>query len=395
MKDGGRRRAKLQIETACAMNKQKWLKVELYGGAWTLMGLISASQVNLLLVRYITSPVSRTTLVLWQMVVWYLWCAFTPLVLALGRRFPLERERLLRNACLHGVAGLIFAAAHIAFCAFTGQLVLPNEMGRASFWSVFRTTALQSIHFELLIYWAVLGSGYAFNYYRRYRERELAAAQLERQLVEAQLQVLKMQLHPHFLFNTLNTIATMVRQQENQTAVRMLAGLGDLLRYALAQMDKQEIPLKQELEFLELYLEIEQARFGDRLTVSMQIATETLDAAVPNLILQPLVENAVRHGISKRAAAGSIEISAWRQEDELHLQVSDDGPGLPEDMTATHRQGLGLANTRARLEGLYGADHQFALHNGAGVTAKLVIPFRPSFKPQENQDGKDTNAHRG
>ncbi|HMY72359.1 MAG TPA: histidine kinase, partial [Blastocatellia bacterium] len=199
---------------------------------------------------------------------------------------------------------------------------------------------------------------------------------------------------PHFLFNTLNTIATLVRKQDNDAAVRMLAGLSDLLRHTLAQVDKQEVPLKQELEFIEQYLEIEQARFRDRLTVHWQVASETLTASVPNLILQPLVENAVRHGISKRAAGGTIEIRAWRDGDELLMQVRDDGPGLPESAEASPGLGVGLANTQARLERLYGANHKFTLRNGKGVTVTLAIPFL-LFDGAEQDDGKDKSLDRG
>ncbi len=211
-------------------SRPDWRKLVFYGVAWTLIGLLCASQVNLLLVGYLTVPVSRTTLVLWQLLVWYLWAAYTPLVLWLGRRCPLERGRWWRNLGWHIAASLIFSVTHAACYAVTGRLVLPHDMGRAPFAVTFRITLLQLSHFELLIYWAVLGSGFAFDFYRRYRERELAAAQLETQLAEAQLQALKMQLHPHFLFNTLNTIATLVRKQDNDGAVRMLAGLSGLLR---------------------------------------------------------------------------------------------------------------------------------------------------------------------
>ncbi|MBL8167109.1 MAG: sensor histidine kinase [Acidobacteria bacterium] len=381
--------------------KQFWFRVALYAGAWTLVGLVLASEVNnFWLLRYQRErPFSRSMLVLWQMVGWYGWGLLTPLVLWLGRRFPFDRQRWLRSAIVHTLAGLILAALHLAFFTWTGRLAMAGEFRQAPFSELYRIFALNHLHFELLLYWAVLGSGLAFNYYRRYRERELAAAQLERQLVEAQLQALKMQLHPHFLFNTLNTIATLVRKQENDAAVQMLVGLGDLLRHALQQADKQEVPLKQELEFIEQYLEIEQARFRDRLMVRMQIAPETLSASVPNLILQPLVENAVRHGISQRVTAGLIEITARRVGHELHLQVRDDGPGLAAADSANEGQGVGLANTRARLERLYGEQHRFALQNGQGVTATVVIPFHGSQTETSQEhgqgQGKDTNADRG
>ena len=356
------------------MKKQRRFIIGLYALAWTLVGLVSGSKASVLFVRYLTAPVSRAALVWWQVAVWWLWGLFTPLVLALGRRFPLERDRLRRNAWLHIAGSLLFAAAHMAVSSYTGQLVLPVDMGRLPFRTVFLNTVLNDLHFELLIYWGVLGSGYAYNYYRRYRERELAAAHLQRQLAEAQLQALKMQLHPHFLFNTLNTIATLARKQEMDAVVQMLAGLGDLLRHTLEQADKQEVPLREELDFIERYLALEQARFHDRLTVRMKIAPETLTAAVPSLILQPLVENAVRHGVTKHATAGVIEISAARAAGKLRLLVSDDGPGLP-DAFSVETEGIGLRNTRARLARLYGDEHSFALRNGVGLTVEMVIPF--------------------
>lgn len=373
------------------MNNPRWLIIGLYTGVWTLIGLASASKATLLFVRYLTVPVSRATLVLWQLVVWYAWGLLTPLVLLLGRRFPFERGNWRRNTLLHLMGGFVFSAAHMAFSTFMGRLVLSVDMGRLPFLTVFRNTALQDLPFELMIYGGVLGSGYAFSYYRRYREHELAAAQLQQQLLAAQLQALKMQLHPHFLFNLLNTITTLVRQQRNDTAVQMLAGLGDLLRYALAQEGKQFVSLEQELAFIEQYLELEQARFGDRLTVRMQIAADTLDAAVPNLILQPLVENAIRHGIARLTTAGTLEIKSRRVNGALHLQVSDNGPGLTLSLPTS---GLGLTNTSARLTAIYADDFEFTLHNDAGVTAKLVIPFRPYTETLEHDDGKDSHIDR-
>jgi two-component system, LytTR family, sensor kinase len=356
-------------------NEQQWMTMRRYAVAWTVVGLISATQATLLWPASYPPPESRPKLVAWHLLSWYGWAALTPVVFWVARHCPLEGRHWWSKVLLHALAGLAVALAHLSFFVWTWRLLEPQVARRAPFIANLQQVMYQGLVFEWLIYWLVLGSISVLDYYRRYRERELAAEQLQRQLAEAQLQALKMQLHPHFLFNTLNTIAMLVRKQDSDAAVRMLAGLGDLLRHTLEQADKQEAPLQEELDFIERYLAIEQARFHDRLTVRMRIAPDTLTAAVPSLILQPLVENAVRHGIARRAAAGLIEITAAREADRVRLQVCDDGPGLPEDFAAED-EGVGLRNTRARLARLYGDEHGIALRNGAGLTVELVIPFR-------------------
>jgi len=187
-----------------------------------------------------------------------------------------------------------------------------------------------------------------------------------------------MQLHPHFLFNTLNAIAGLVRDRKDKAAVQMIAGLSDLLRHTLENSGKQEVPLREELDFLELYLDIQQMRFSDRLTVRMEVAPETLNARVPNLILQPLVENAIRHGVAARVSAGEVYISARRENGALELKVADDGPGLKRGWRIEDAGGIGLSNTRERLAQLYGKEHRFEVRNreGGGVEAALLIPWR-------------------
>ena len=252
-----------------------------------------------------------------------------------------------------------------------------------SFVEMFSSRALNQIHLDLLIYGATIGMSYAVSYYFRFREREFRASQLESQLAQAQLQTLKMQLHPHFLFNTLNAIAGLVRDSRNKAAVNMLAGLSDLLRYTLENAGKQQVPLREELEFLELYLDIQQMRFSDRLRVELHIEPETLSALVPNLILQPLVENAIRHGISRRAAAGLVGVSANRDGGDLHIRIYDDGPGLKQDNGNRMVEGVGLSNTRARLKQLYSGEQNFSLAErpNGGVEAVLIIPF--TVAPEE------------
>jgi LytS/YehU family sensor histidine kinase len=278
---------------------------------------------------------------------------------------------------VHIPACLLIAAAHLAFFEYVLVTLKPFGPQRDSrtFLEQFLGRATSQLHIELLIYAATLGLGYAVSYYARFREREFRASQLEAQLAQAQLQALKMQLHPHFLFNTLNGIASLVRDNKNRAAVDMLAGLSDLLRYTLENAGKQEVPLKEELEFLELYLGIQQMRFPDRLRVEMRVAPETLDALVPNLILQPIVENAIRHGISQRPTPGVVGIEASRDGERLRVNVYDDGPGLrPNGGTGG---GVGLSNTRERLAQLYGERQRFTLseREGGGVEAALVLPF--------------------
>jgi sensor histidine kinase YesM len=297
----------------------------------------------------------------------------TPLILYLSRRFRVERGRL-RNLLIHLVASLGFSliqsGAYIALISFTDPLSEP-------FADVLQEFVVTGLHFNLLTYWALVALSHAADYYRKYQDRELSASQLRAQLAHAQLNALKMQLHPHFLFNTLNAIAVLVRKSSNKEAINMLSGLSGLLRHSLENIDTQEI-LNEELEFLKRYLEIEQVRFNDRLRVRMEVEQETLAALVPNLILQPLVENAIRHGIGRRSAAGVLEISARRENGRLWLQVRDDGPGIPVNGKNLVRVQIGLTNTRTRLQQLYGEEQTFELCNavGGGAVATLAIPFR-------------------
>jgi LytS/YehU family sensor histidine kinase len=235
----------------------------------------------------------------------------------------------------------------------------------------------KKFHMAFLTYWVVTGVSHAFEFYRRSRQSELRASRLEAQLSRAELHALKMQLHPHFLFNTLNTISALVHRDPRQ-ADRMVARLGDLLRLTLDNQGVEEVSLKEELEFLQKYLEIEQTRFHDRLTVELDVDPASLDARLPNLLLQPLVENAIKHGVSARPGAGRIEISARRENGTLNLRVRDDGNGLPAySKPDCSRSGVGLANTRARLVQLYGPAQRFELANaeGGGCEVTISIPY--------------------
>jgi two-component system LytT family sensor kinase len=307
----------------------------------------------------------------------------TPLIQWAGRRFPIERSRWQRGVLMHllifaGVSCLnmaVFTALYMSIKPFDVlQSALP-------FTHQYYEKLLARFPLDFLIYSAILGLGYAFDYYEKYRERETRAIQLETQLAQAQLETLKMQLQPHFLFNTLHAISSLVRDQKNKVAVQMIVGLSGLLRHSLENIGRQEVTLREELEFLELYLDIQQMRFSDRLKIEMNVEPEALDAAVPNLILQPIVENAIRHGIGPRVAGGMIELSARNENGILEIKVRDDGQGLQQGWLWQKAGGIGLTNTKARLEQLYGAEHRFHVRNrsGGGVEALLAFPFRPAI----------------
>jgi sensor histidine kinase YesM len=227
-----------------------------------------------------------------------------------------------------------------------------------------------------MTYWTIVGLSHAILYYRESRDRALRTSQLETRLVEAQLKALQQQLHPHFLFNTLHAISALMHR-DVEAADRTLMRLSDLLRLTLEHIGQQEILLQAELDFLSKYLQIEQTRFADRLIVRFDVHSETLDTLVPNLILQPLVENAIKHGVARKAGPGHIDISARREGDKLRMEVRDDGVGLSEDALTALQKGIGVSTTRARLQHLFGADYRFEFHRQtAGLAVVVAIPWR-------------------
>jgi sensor histidine kinase YesM len=235
---------------------------------------------------------------------------------------------------------------------------------------------LLNFDWEMMTYWAVVGLSHALSYHREAQSRELRASQLETRLVEAQLQALQRQLQPHFLFNTLNTISALMHR-DVEAADAMIARLSDLLRMSLDMVGVQEVSLKDELDFLSKYLEIERTRFRDRLTVVFDVQPDTFDALVPNLLLQPLVENAIKHGVGPRPAPGTITIRSRRVGGLLELNVQDDGVGLSAARLSDFNRGIGLSNTRSRLEHLYGTLHRFEFRQPpqGGLLVLIEIPL--------------------
>ncbi len=316
-------------------------------------------------------------LFLWQAGGWSLWGLAAPAVLALGRRLRLERGRRVRNVLAHAAIGVVLAIAHLAPVTWLTQAIDPYQPVQSglAFSAQYRELIPTWFPLNVLVYWGILGAGQAWHYYRRFRERELRASQLEALLARAELQALKLQLHPHFLFNSLNAVAGLVRRGDNPQAVRMLAGLSDLLRYVLDNAERQTVLLGEELEFIRRYLEIQQLRFGDRLASELAVEPTALAVRVPNLVLQPLVENALEHGVAGRGR-GRIRLTGELRGGRLLLAVEDDGAGLDAGGASF---GVGLENTRARLEQQYGGDFglELALGDGGGVVARLDLPAAP------------------
>ena len=337
-----------------------------------MLALLFASQ-TLLYYAYAGNVFNRVSS--WRVIVpaladWYLWAALTPVIAWLARRAPIVSGNWRRALLVHVPASIAFAML---------KLGLRVALGRVS--PMLATTTLQNLmlaqlHLNLITYWVIAGLAHAVDYYRKFRERELRASQLEARLAQAQLEVLRMQLHPHFLFNTLHAISTLVRKDPD-AAERTIAELSDLLRLTLETLGREKATVKDEMEFIDRYLAIQQTRFGDRLVVRQRIDPEALDALVPSQILQPLVENAIRHAIAPRAAGGTLDIDIRRTDHHVTLSVRDDGPGLPAGGIDELKLGVGLTNTRARLAELYGRGDHLKLSNAAdgGVVAEITIPL--------------------
>jgi sensor histidine kinase YesM len=355
--------------------RRGWFKFAIILLVWTVLGLLFTGQAyygELLGEK----PRPWTDAAKSQMVHPYLWALATPLVLWLAGRFPIEQPRWKRNLCVHLFFGTL-CAIFVAGLYHVSQFYFFSYGQRPfAFVNTVRTIIWNSVE-NYGVYGLILLLHHVYRYYTRFRQGELRASQLEARLSQAQLQALKMQLHPHFLFNTLHSISSLVHKNP-EAADRMLARLGDFLRMTLENSGAQEVKLKQELEFLRCYLEIERIRFQDRLTTEMNIDPRALDTRVPNLILQPIVENAIRHGVAPRSAPGRIEIQAKQHNGTLRIEVKDNGPGLLPNQRADGllHKGLGLANTKARLEQLYGAAHRLELaeNPGGGLLVALEIP---------------------
>ena len=358
-------------------------------GFWTLLGLLESSKAYLSeRVRALPPEMVHgwDAALIGNMPWWLLWAALTPAVFRLAARFRLDQPRWGRAAAMHLLAGTLVSLIHLVVTAVLYYYTITQ--GRIPSASIqVRNIVDAYLVVDLMTYCAVVGAWYMLDFARRTREREVTALQLEAraavlesQMTEARLDALRMELNPHFLFNALNAIAGLVRRGDNPAAVEMLARLGDLLRLTLERQLAHEVPLARELELLDLYLEIERARFPDRLIVAIDVPPQVRTAIVPTFILQPIVENAIRHGIAPFSEPGTVRISASRDGDQLTLEVADSGPGFPSSRPGA---GVGLANTHARLRQLYNGTASLATRNaeagGAVVTARLPWRSEPAF----------------
>jgi two-component system LytT family sensor kinase len=346
------------------------------GLLWLAFALINASQI-VVGMRAVGMQHAWARLFFVVLASWLVWALATPLILRLGHRFPPTNWRSLRTWLIHLGACLLVAALYSLWAAGLQKTVQPWGYTLVySFWKTAFSVFYAEFHIFLILYASILALDFTIESQRRLAQRETEAARLSEQLSRAQFDALRRQLEPHFLFNTLNAIAGLIREQRNDDAVTMIAGLSDLLRRLLDDSGRQEVPLDEEIEFLTTYLDIQKTRFGDRLQIEVEVPRETLAARVPSLILQPMVENAIEHGIRKRAAGGQLRVGAVRHNGRLTLSVYNDGPQLPEDWQQ-QSTGIGIANVRARLQSLYGEACALDIHNrDLGVEVLLSVPYK-------------------
>jgi two-component system, LytTR family, sensor kinase len=342
---------------------RRWVIWLLVWAGWTALAVFFAVSSSLTYVSTYQPPRWNLTLLM-ALTEWYVWAALTPVVAWLARRFPLRAGSLRKSVAVHGLAGLLIAIGKVSVTRALRRALVGLNL----------YFLISNLATHYVIYWALVGAVHALAYYRAGREGELRASQLEARLAQARLQLLQMQLHPHFLFNTLNAISELVHEDPAK-ADRMIASLSELLRETLEAGSADQVELARELELLERYLDIQRARFGDRLDVRINVPNDARRVLVPNLILQPLVENSIRHGLARRVTAGRIQIRADRRGDRVVLEVQDDGVGLASD--GAPREGVGLGNTRARLQELYGDAHTVEIRNadGGGALVRLTIPW--------------------
>ena len=350
-----------------------WLRWCFLFCVWTLLG-VSFALSTYLGARQDNVQISWKRILSGYLADFYLWGMLSPLIFLLARRFEL-RKHFPRNVLVHLGASVVLSGFVISAASpLVWYLGYPNLARNPTLAILWRNNAFSAYYFHqgLTIYWTTLVVAHALYYYRGLRKGEAQTARLTAQLAQAQLQALKMQIHPHFLFNTLNSIAALLHK-DVEAADRMIARLGDFLRLTLKSSDAQTVDFEQELEFLKCYLDIEHIRFQDRLTVDFDIDSDALKATVPNLILQPIVENAVRHGVARQTHPGHITIRARREGERLIMTVEDNGPGLK---VQSNGSGIGISNTRARLEQFYGSDFSFQIANSTerGASVTLDVP---------------------
>ncbi|HEX3729704.1 MAG TPA: histidine kinase [Opitutaceae bacterium] len=325
----------------------------------------------------------------WDGLAWYVWLVAAPATLLLIRRFPLNREPRGRNL-LGLFLGSIAIYALVTNLRYLLRLATGHIAAGPTPLRNYLDTEAVLLPMDFITYCGFFATSFAIDYYFQIRQRaeevlrlQLEAVRLRAELTQSQLATLRGQLHPHFLFNAFNAVSTLVRARKNEAAVDMIAQLSSLLRQTMDSIDQQEQTLGQELAFISSYLEVERVRFSDKLRTELDVPAEIRGCAVPNLLLQPLVENAIKHGVSRRTSPGCVRVTGARHGDRLHLEVADDGPGLPEPALALRPGGIGLRNTRSRLQHAYGGDFALEISRRpeGGTSVRLDLPWREKLSP--------------
>src|SRR6516164_3555261 len=369
----------IYFDSAVVNFKINWRRTALLLVGWTLVSVIFAGISYAAAIGENNKEFGFVSALRLNLVQFYVWAILAPFVFRFSRRFPIELRPLnVRNLLLYFPALISFAGIHqVIHLAVLWSLSPLWRQKYPALIDCYRAYFAFGFYIDLIIALLIVIAVHALLYYQNFRASELAQSSLKTQLAQAQLRALKMQLHPHFLFNTLHSISSLVLDDPPK-ANSMIARLGDFLRLTVENSEQQLVTLKEETEFLRCYLEIEQVRFGDRLMVTFELEPQTLSAQVPHLILQPVVENAIQHAIAPRATRGYINIQAKRLDSLLRVAISDNGPGLTSNANSPAKKCVGLTNVRTRLQQIYGSDFRFELTNGEneGLTVIMEIPFQ-------------------
>lgn len=341
----------------------------------TVIALLSATLLHFNMISSGLPSSWFTTFVIKELV-WLVWSGLSYVIFLANKRLRLSGKSLVVNGLFHTVASICTVSLNVLFYSFLAYLLPVESFQGVPFFPILKIIFFSQFEWFFIMYWAIVIVSYAFDFYQRLREQALRNSELETDLLSAQLNALKMQLHPHFLFNTLNTISAMIRQKDAEVANAMLIQLSDFLRSTLLISEKKFHPLKEEVEFIQKYLSIECIRFGDKLQVEYKIPEELNAEILPNMILQPLVENAIYHGVSKQIATSKLVIEVFEEGSNLIFEIWNGGPQLDDEFDATKTKGIGLNNTFKRLMKVYEGRASFELknHNG-GVVSKLKLPY--------------------
>jgi len=369
------------------MFEKKWRFWGFIFGIWMLLGIFSSVNLYFIEARE-DNPINWFTAFVWAMPDMLIWAFFTPVIALLLKRFPLERGSWKRSMLVHALVGFSFPLIHGIIDAFVNAAIYWSYGLSFSFGHSISAHITYEYFQMVIIYWLVVSVLTGIRYYQQFRERELRAAQLESQLSQAQLQALRMQLNPHYLFNSLNAVSALV-EDEPKKARELLANLGDLLRTSLEGEQDNFVPLENELRFIRSYLDVERVRLGERLHVEFEIDPKTETALVPNLILQPLVENAIRHGIAPHVENGDVRILSELEGDRLILSIFDNGKGIEvfNGNGQMYEEGVGIRNTRERLKVIYGERASFKLNSleSGWTESRVTLPLQLSLANQRKE----------